>query len=135
MKRKFGKTAIFHFWTKAMLSLNPFSLEILWKRGTYKKNNNETLNGCISNARANSGSKLICSESLFNFLQNNVVFASSTHVGTWQRDSAPYNPRCPWQRLAGLKKLSLISGKNIWNVSIKYMYVASTLRKQTWLLF
>ena len=31
--------------------------------------------------------------------------------------------------------LSVMSGKNIWCVNITYMYVASTHRKQNWLLF
>ena len=31
--------------------------------------------------------------------------------------------------------LSLISGKNIWRVNMTHMYVASTHRKQNWLLF
>ena len=39
-----------------------------------KKAKNESLNGCISKTRANSESKLTCSESSFSFLQKSVVF-------------------------------------------------------------
>ena len=37
MRRNFRKTAFFHFWTKAMLWLNPFSPGILWKIDIKKK--------------------------------------------------------------------------------------------------
>ena len=41
MSSNFQKTAIFHFWAKAMLSLNPFSSGILWKTGIKKKQNTQ----------------------------------------------------------------------------------------------
>ena len=71
----------------------------------FKKN--PTLNGCISNARANSESKLTFSESLFNFFQNRVVSCTRfTRVYT-AGGSALYNPQCCCQWLDGLKELNI----------------------------
>ena len=56
------------------MRLKPFNPGILWKTGILKKIKNESLNGCISKTRANSESKLTCSESSFNFLQKSVAF-------------------------------------------------------------
>ena len=64
-----------------------------------KKTNNESLNGCISKARANSESKLTCSESSFNFLQKSVVVAWSTRAGTRQGLRPSLNPRSRAQRV------------------------------------
>ena len=106
MRKNFGKTAFFHFWTKAMLLLNTFSPGILWKTSIKKpKKTPETLNGCISKARANSESKLTFSESSFNFLQNSVVFYTLYPRGYTVGGSSTYNPRCRCQRLAVLKEL------------------------------
>ena len=80
MRRKFLKTAFFHFWSKVMLLLNPFSTGILWNIPFKKKAKNGTLNGCISKARANSESKLTFWESSFNFIQTGLFLARST---TW----------------------------------------------------
>ena len=108
MRRSFRKTAIFHFWTKAMLLLKPFMPRILLHLKQTKK---ATLNGCISKDRVNSESKLKFSESSFNFLEYRVVFctlysrqyttvflntewffARSTHVNTQQGAPMPTTP-------------------------------------------
>ena len=60
MSRNFRQTAIFHFWAKAMLLLNPFSAGIFWKTDIKK-----TLNSYMSKTRTNSESKLKFSESSF----------------------------------------------------------------------
>ena len=57
-------------------TVNPFSLGILWKIDIKEKTKNPTLKGYISKTRTNSESKLKISESLFNFLQNSVVFCT-----------------------------------------------------------
>ena len=67
MSRNFGKTAMFYFWTKAMLLFNPFTREY-FDNLALKKTNMATLNSCISKDTANSESKLAFSRSSFNFL-------------------------------------------------------------------
>ena len=57
MGRNFPNTAIFYFWPKVMLLLNPFRAGILWKIVNKKQGRNLTLNGYISKNRANPESK------------------------------------------------------------------------------
>ena len=105
MRRNFRKTAFFHFWTKAMLWLNPFSPGIHWKIDIKQKTKNATSNGCISKARANSELKLRFSERPFNLLQKRGFFCTLYPRGYTAGGSTPYNPQCRCQWLAGLKEL------------------------------
>ena len=89
MSRNFKKTAIFHFWAKLMLLLNPFSAWILWKINIKKP----TLNGYILKTRVNSESKLKFSESAFNFLQKSVVFYTLYLQGRGLRHPQPPAPQ------------------------------------------
>ena len=84
---------------------NLFSPEYFEKVAFKKKAKDPTLNGYISKSRTNSESKLKFSESSFNVLQNSVVFRTLYPRGYTARSSTPYNPRCRYQWLAGLKEL------------------------------
>ena len=79
---------------------------MLCKIDIKKKRKNTTLKGHISKTRTNLESRLRFSESLFNFLENSIVFLralpSWVH-GSELRPSKPH-PRCQW--LAGLKWLN-----------------------------
>ena len=60
-----------------------------------KKKKNATLNGCVSNARANSESKLTFSESSFSFLQNKIVFCTFYLRGYTTGGLCPLQPPVP----------------------------------------
>ena len=113
MSSNFRKTAIFHFWAKVMLLLNPFSTGILWKIDIIKKAKHPILNASISKSKTKSEWKLKFSESLFNFLQNSVVFCTFYPRGYPAEGSARYNPWCRCQWLAVLKELRIHSSPSI----------------------
>ena len=89
------KAAFFHFLTKAILLLNPFSPGILWKSGIFKKTEHATLNGCISKARTNSELKLTFSESSFNFLLKQSCFLDALPTWVHGRGLCPLQPPGP----------------------------------------
>ena len=95
------------YFQNCLLLYLTYSAGEYFKKLALKKKQNAALNRCISKARANSESKLTFSESSFNFLQNRVVFCTLYPRGYTAADSAPYNPRCRCQRLAGLKELMM----------------------------
>ena len=87
----FEKLQFLTFGPKQCFYLTHSATEYFEKLAFTKKKKNATLNGCISKARASSESKLKFLEISFNFLQNSVVFARSTHVGTREGALPPTN--------------------------------------------
>ena len=79
------------FSTRGNFYVSPIPFENTLKNWHLKnKQKPAILNGCMSEARANSESKLIFSESSFNFLQKSL--ARSTHLGTRQGALPPTTP-------------------------------------------
>ena len=107
MNGNFKKLNFFTFGPKQCLYLT-HSAEKHFEKLAFKKKH-PNLNGCFSKARLNSELKLISSESLFNFFQNSVVFCTLQPHGYTSGRSTPYNLRCRWQWLAGLKELMITS--------------------------
>ena len=75
MSWNFQQSTTLHHRAKAILLLNSFGIEILWKINFFLKKATKypTLNFHISKIRKNSESKFIFFESSFNFLHNSVM--------------------------------------------------------------
>ena len=118
------------FSTRGNFYVSPISFENTLKNWHLKnKQKTAILNGCISKARANSESKLIFSESSFNFLQKSLVFLAAPPIWVHGRGLCPLQPPCRCQRLAVLKELSCMYEKSKWINSsfiLTYLFTKDT---------
>ena len=103
MSRNFGKTAIFYFWTKAMLLFNPFTREY-FDNLALKKNKYGNFKQLYLKRYSEFRVKTSIFEKFIQFsLKQDGFFARPIHVGTRQKAAPPSTPGVTASGLTGSK--------------------------------